>query len=125
MSYIHPICLRHQSTWLMVMTMDNSAEQQNKSSVCSLPFIGLLLGRPSSCKTQTFSLLREWYCVYYTGDSTAKSFVSHSTSVSKEELAEIDMLPRIKNRLFLTPKLAPMFRVRKPKLRQWVDHGDW
>jgi hypothetical protein len=83
---------------------------------CSLPFIGLLLGRPSSSKTQTLSLLSGWYCVYYTDDFTAKSFVSHSTSVSKEELAEIDMLPKIKNRLFLTPELAPMFTVKDEDL---------
>ena len=87
---------------------------------CSLPFIGLLLGRPSSCKTQTINLLSEWYCVYYTDDFTAKSFVSHSTSVSKEELTEIDMLPRIKNRLFLTPELAPMFTVKDEDLSKML-----
>jgi DNA-binding transcriptional ArsR family regulator len=87
---------------------------------CNLPFIGLLLGRPSSYKTQTLSLLRDWYCIYYTDDFTAKSFVSHSTSVPKEELAEIDMLPRIKNRLFLTPELAPMFTVKDEDLNKML-----
>ena len=85
---------------------------------CNLPFIGLILGRPSSYKTQIISLLSKWYCVYYTDDFTAKSFVSHSTSVSKEELAEIDMLPRIKNRLFLIPELAPMFTVKDEDLNK-------
>ena len=33
---------------------------------CNLPFIGLILGRPSSYKTQIISLLSNWYCVYYT-----------------------------------------------------------
>jgi hypothetical protein len=89
-------------------------------SGCNLPFIGLLLGRPSSYKTQALSLLKEWYCVYYTDDFTAKSFVSHSTSVSKEELAEIDMLPRIKHRLFLTPELAPMFTVKDEDLNKML-----
>jgi hypothetical protein len=87
-------------------------------SGCSLPFIGLLLGRPSSSKTQTLSLLSGWYCVYYTDDFTAKSFVSHSTSVLKEELPDIDMLPKLKNRLFLTPELAPMFTVKDEDLNK-------
>ena len=78
------------------------------------------MGRASSCKTQTISLLSGWYCVYYTDDFTAKSFVSHSTSVSKEELAEIDMLPKIKNRLFLTPELAPIFTVKDEDLSKML-----
>lgn len=48
---------------------------------CNLPFIGLILGRPSSYKTQIINLLSKWYCTYYTDDFTAKSFVSHNTSV--------------------------------------------
>ncbi|MGC2682904.1 MAG: hypothetical protein WA323_13650 [Candidatus Nitrosopolaris sp.] len=31
---------------------------------CMLPFIGIILGRPSSSKTATISLLRKWYCTY-------------------------------------------------------------
>lgn len=89
-------------------------------SDCNLPFIGLLLSRPSSFKTAILNLLKEWYCVYYTDDFTAKSFVSHSTSVSKEELSEIDMLPKIKNRLFLTPELAPMFTVKDEDLSKML-----
>jgi hypothetical protein len=87
---------------------------------CTLPFIGILLGRPSSYKTQIIKLLTKWYCCYYTDDFTAKSFVSHSTSVSEEELAEIDMLPKIKNRLFLTPELAPTFTVKDEDLAKTI-----
>ena len=82
----------------------------------TLPFIGLFLARPGSYKTQIISLPSDWYCTYYTDDFTAKSFVSHSTAVSEEELEEIDMLPRIKNRLFLTPELAPIFTVKEEDL---------
>ena len=35
--------------------------------------------------------------------------VSHSTAVKKEELAKIDMLPKIKNKYLLTPELSPTF----------------
>ena len=83
---------------------------------CTLPFIGILLGRPSSYKTQIISPLRKWYCTYYTDDFTAKSFVSHNTSVSEEELTNIDMLPKIGNNMFLTPELAPTFTVKDEDL---------
>jgi predicted transcriptional regulator len=89
-------------------------------SGCSLPFISLFLGRASSFKTQTLSLLSGWYCVYYTDDFTAKSFVSHSTSVSKEELAEIDMLPKIKNKFFATSELATMFTAKEEDLNKML-----
>ena len=32
---------------------------------CTLPFIGIILGRPSSTKTVTINLPRKWYCTYY------------------------------------------------------------
>ena len=35
--------------------------------------------------------------------------VSHSTAVKKEELAKIDILPKIKDRFLLTPELSPTF----------------
>jgi hypothetical protein len=86
---------------------------------CSLPFIGIILGRPSSYKTVIISLLKKWPNTFYTDNFTARSFVSHSTAVSsKEELEEIDMLPKIKNRLFLTPELSPMFTTKEEDLIQ-------
>ena len=62
---------------------------------CDLPFIGIILGRPSSYKTVVIELLKKWPNTYYTDNFTARSFVSHSTSVDAEQLEEIDMLPRI------------------------------
>jgi hypothetical protein len=85
---------------------------------CTLPFIGILLGRPSSGKTIVISVLRKWYCTFYTDNFTAKAFVSHSTAVSKDELKEIDMLPKIKNKLFLTPELSPTFTAKDDDLNQ-------
>jgi len=38
--------------------------------------------------------------------------------VTREELAEIDMLPKIKNKLFLTPELAPTFSAKDDDLIQ-------
>lgn len=87
---------------------------------CTLPFIGLLLGRPGSGKTAVFRLLREWYCTFSSDNFTPRAFQSHTTSVSsKEELEKnIDMLPRMKNRLFLTLELAPTFSGKEEDLAE-------
>ena len=64
---------------------------------CTLPFIGIILGRPSSYKTVIISLLKKWPNAFYTDNFTARSFVSHSTAVnSKEELEEIDYVAKNK-----------------------------
>lgn len=76
---------------------------------CTLPFAGIVLGRPSSLKTVGIDLFRKWANTYYTDNFSAKAFVSHSTAVKREELEKIDMLPKIKNNLFLTPELSPTF----------------
>jgi hypothetical protein len=76
---------------------------------CTLPFAGIVLGRPSSLKTVGIELFRKWYSVFYTDSFSAKSMVSHSTAVKKEELVNIDMLPKIKNKYLLTPELSPTF----------------
>jgi DNA-binding transcriptional ArsR family regulator len=86
---------------------------------CTLPFIGIILGRPSSGKTVIIDLLRKWYCSFYTDNFTARSFVSHSTAVaSKEDLVEIDLLPKIKDKMFLTPELSPTFTAKDDDLTQ-------
>lgn len=85
---------------------------------CSLPFAGIILGPPSSLKTTVIELFRGWPQTYYTDNFSAKSFVSHSTAVTREQLTEIDMLPKIKNKLFLTPELAPTFSSKDDDLIQ-------
>jgi hypothetical protein len=86
---------------------------------CTLPFIGVILGRPSSYKTVIISLLKRWYKAFYTDNFTARSFVSHSTAVNtKEELEQIDMLPKIRNKHFLTPELSPMLTAKEDDLIQ-------
>ena len=85
---------------------------------CTLPFIGIILGRPSSYKSVIIELLKGWHNTFYTDNFTARSFVSHSTSVDPERLEQIDMLPRLKNRIFLTPELPPMFTTKEEDLTQ-------
>jgi hypothetical protein len=75
----------------------------------TLPFAGIILGPPSSLKTAAIELFRNTKDTYYTDNFSAKSFVSHNTSVPREKLTEIDLLPKIKDKLFLTPELSPTF----------------
>jgi hypothetical protein len=84
---------------------------------CTLPFIGIILGRPSSYKTVIIELFRSYPNTFYTDNFTARSFVTHSTSVeSEEELEQLDLIPKIRNRLFLTPELSPMFTTKDEDL---------
>lgn len=85
---------------------------------CTLPLAVIVLGAPSSLKTQGIELFRKWPYTYYTDNFSARSFVSHNTSVTREQLKEIDLLPKIKNKIFLTPELAPMFASKDDDLVQ-------
>ena len=78
-------------------------------SKCTLPFAGIILGRPSSNKTLGLQLLRNSRNTHYSDSFSAKSFVSHNTSVSKEQLKDIDLLPKIKDKVFLSGELSPIF----------------
>ena len=76
----------------------------------------ILLGAPSSLKTVGIQLLRTALGTFYTDNFTARSFVSHSTAVKEDKLKEIDLLPKIKNKLFLAPEMAPLFAKKEEEL---------
>jgi hypothetical protein len=80
------------------------------------PFAGIVLGKPSSLKTVGLELFRKSEDIYYTDNFTAKSFVSHNSGLNEEQLQQIDLLPKIKNKCFLTPELAPTFAARDEDL---------
>jgi len=48
--------------------------------------------------------------LYRSDKFTPAAFVSQAANVSKKDLAKIHLLPRIKNRILLTPELGPTFR---------------
>jgi hypothetical protein len=75
----------------------------------TLPWFGIILGRPSSLKTAAIELLRDVPDTFYTDIFTPKSFVSNTTQVKKEKLSEIDMLPKLQNKLFLVSELSAIF----------------
>ena len=85
---------------------------------CTLPLVAMLLGRPGSGKTVPMNLLAKWPYGFYTDNFTPKSWISHSTSAeSQEDLEFVDMLPKIRNKQFLTPELATLFNLKEDDLR--------
>jgi hypothetical protein len=85
---------------------------------CTLPFVGIILGPPSSLKTVVIELFKGRTNTFHTHSFSPKAFVSHSTAVKREDLKNVDMLPKIKNKFFLTPELAPIFSARDEDLLQ-------
>jgi hypothetical protein len=61
-------------------------------------------------------MFRPWPNSLYTDSFTPKSFVSHNTTVPREQLAEIDLLPKIKNKILLISELSPIFAKRDDEL---------
>ena len=84
----------------------------------TLPFMGIVFAVPSSLKTAFFKLLRNLKYSYYSDKFTARAFVSHSATVAKEKLAEIDMLPQINNKILLTPELSALFTGKDDDVRE-------
>src|SRR6478735_7356399 len=83
---------------------------------CNLPFAGIILGPPSSSKTVGIEMFRGTAHTFYTDSFSAKSFVSHNTSVPRDKLEEIDLLPKIKGKVFLSPELSPTFSKKDDEL---------
>jgi hypothetical protein len=70
----------------------------------------LTIYRNYSWKTAILNLLKSWYCTFYTDSFSPKSWITHTTAVdSEDELSKIDILPKVKDKHFLTPELAPIF----------------
>jgi hypothetical protein len=83
----------------------------------NLPFIGILLGPPSSMKTFIVELFRKYdKYTLYTDEFSPRSLVSHNSGLKEKDLRKIDLLPRIRNKLFLTPELSPMFSIKDDDL---------
>ena len=83
----------------------------------STPFIGIILGPPATSKTLGVSQYDKWLQTYPTDDFTPASLVTHSAAISPEELAKVDMLPQIRDKVLLTPELAPLFTAPDDEIR--------
>ena len=86
----------------------------------TLPFMGIVFAVPSSMKTKVIEIFRKWIYSYFTDKFTAKSFVSHSATVAKDKLKEVDLLPRIKDKILLTPELSPLFTGKEEDIKRTI-----
>jgi hypothetical protein len=84
----------------------------------TLPFMGIVFAVPSSMKTKVIEILRKWPYSYFTDKFTPKSFVSHSATLTKDKLKDVDLLPRIKDKILLTPELSPLFTGKDEDIKE-------
>ena len=80
------------------------------------PFALALVDVPSSGKTITLNFFDVPELAYTTDNFTPASFVSHASNVKREELANVDLLPRIRYRTLIVRDLAPIFGVKEDEL---------
>lgn len=84
----------------------------------------IYIGPASAGKTTVASMFEETMqeesdgckLVYRSDQFTPASFVSQSATATREDLESIDLLPRIKHKVLLTPELATMFRGKADEL---------
>lgn len=83
------------------------------------PFALVLVDVPSAGKTITINFFSEINELTYASDKfTPASFVSNATNVKKEKLPEIDLLPRLKYKMFLIRDLSTIFSKRDDDLNE-------
>lgn len=95
------------------------------SVICSIMLkdlsnpVGLnLVDSPASAKTTVLSFFYGLPWVFRCDDFSPVSFVSQAAGVSKKKLADVDLLPKIKNKCLLIPELAPLFGAEKAELQR-------
>jgi hypothetical protein len=84
----------------------------------TLPFMGVLLAAPASMKTMIIQLFKKYPNSFYSDSFTPNSLVSHNSALTQEQLQQIDMLPKMKDNVFLTPELAPIFTSKEDELQK-------
>jgi predicted transcriptional regulator len=84
------------------------------------PFALALVDVPSSGKTITLNFFDVPDLSYTTDSFTPASIVSHASNVKREELAKVDMLPRIRFRTLIVRDLAPIFGAKEDELLKTI-----
>ena len=85
----------------------------------SNPFSLVFVDVPSAGKTIAINFFAEIEGLTYATDKfTPASFVSNAANVSTEKLAEVDLLPRLKYKMFLLRDLATLFSKREDDLNE-------
>ena len=76
-----------------------------------------LVGPPSSLKTTILGMFYGNEELVHVCDSfSPASFVSLAANTKESKLKEIDLLPRMKDKVFIVPELGPVFQKRKDDL---------
>ncbi|MDA0376545.1 MAG: toprim domain-containing protein [bacterium] len=80
-------------------------------------FALVLIDVPSAGKTITINFFDELEGLTYSSDTfTPSSFVSNAANVKMEKLKDIDLLPRIRRKMFLVRDMATIFSLREDDL---------
>ena len=83
------------------------------------PFALVLVGAPSSGKTITINFFDDIEGITYATDKfTPASFISNASNVKKEDLSDIDLLPRIRYKAMLIRDLATIFSKSEDSLNE-------
>lgn len=83
------------------------------------PFALVLVDVPSSGKTITINFFDALEGLVYASDKfTPASFVSNASNVKRKDLDQIDLLPRLRYRMFLVRDLATLFSKRDDDLQE-------
>src|SRR5262249_58021796 len=84
----------------------------------SNPVAVIYVGGPSSSKTTVADLFADHAIAYVSDNFTPAAFVSHAANRTTKDLGKVDLLPRIKHKVLVTPELAPIFRGKEDELAQ-------
>jgi len=84
----------------------------------ALPFALVLQGVPGCGKSTTLSFFDEFVHSHRTDKFTPASFVSHAPQKSKKELEQVDLLPKLKDKVLITSDLNPLFGLIPERLKE-------
>jgi len=96
--------------WLLEICLATRAILEIKG--ITLPLMVVILGPPSSGKSTVLILIELVPKAYSLDKFTPRAFQSHMAGKRKVDLEKDDLLTRIKDQIFLTPDLAPLFSAR-------------
>jgi hypothetical protein len=82
----------------------------------SNPVAVIYVGPPSSSKTTVADMFVGHPLCYRSDNFTPAAFVSHAANRSAKALDKVDLLPRIKHKVLVTPELATIFRGKEDDL---------
>jgi hypothetical protein len=82
------------------------------------PLALVLQGVPAGGKTTTLNFFKNFPLSHSTDKFSPKAFVSHVAERTQAELEKIDMLPRIKGKVLISPDLTTLFGARAEELQE-------